>query len=69
MYFQAETGVCTLRPASNQYLILYPMFGELKLEKKEQSVADLILITNVNPKKFSFSPLFAESNSNLSSRA
>ena len=30
--------------------------------RKEQ---DLILITNVNPKKFSFSPLFAESNSNI----
>ena len=38
------------------------MFDKLKRLGKD---LELILITNVNPKKFSFPPLFAESNSNI----
>ena len=41
---------------------IFSMFDELKRRGKD---LELILITNVNPKKFSFPPLFAESNSNI----
>ena len=41
---------------------IFSMFDELKRLGKD---LELILITNVNPKKFSFPPLFAESNSNI----
>ena len=44
------------------YVIYFQCLTNTKDSGKD---LELILITNVNPKKFSFPPLFAESNSNI----